>query len=103
QETIAAMREDPWFVFTYEKAASIRLSLTRELLRDLAFKPFEAARRVVVVRDADRMLEDQSSALLKTLEEPGAPTVWVLTTSRPARLPATIRSPCQRVRFSALS
>ena len=64
-ETLAALRDDPLFVFQYEKAASIRLSMTRELLRELAFKPFEAARRVVVVRDADRMREDQYSALLK--------------------------------------
>lgn len=102
-QTLAALREDPLFVFTYEKAASIRLSLTRELLRELAFQPFEAARRVVVVRDADRMREDQYSALLKSIEEPGPSTVWVLTTSRPNRLPATIRSRCQRVRFAALS
>jgi DNA polymerase-3 subunit delta' len=101
QETIAAMREDPWFVFTYEKAASIRLSLTRELLRELAFQPFEAARRVVVVRDADRMREDQYSALLKSIEEPGS-TVWILTTGRPARLPATIRSRCQSVHFAPI-
>ena len=102
-ETIEAWRQDPWFVFTYEKAASIRLSLTRELLRDLAFKPFEADRRVVVVRDADRMREDQYSAMLKSIEEPGGSTVWVLTTSRPTRLPATIRSRCQRVRFRPLA
>ena len=102
-ETIAALREDPLHVFVYEKAASIRLSLTRELLREVAFQPFEAARRVVVVRDADRMREDQYSALLKSIEEPGPSTVWVLTTSRPNRLPATIRSRCQRVRFAALS
>ena len=101
-ETMAAVREDPLFVFAYEKAASIRLSLTRELIRELAFEPFEAARRVVVVRDADRMREDQYSALLKTLEEPGPATVWVLTTARPARLPATIRSRTQRVNFAAL-
>jgi DNA polymerase-3 subunit delta' len=102
-ETIAAVREDPFFTFVYEKAASIRLSLTRELLRELAYQPFEAARRVVVVRDADRMREDQYSALLKSIEEPGASTVWVLTTSRPSRLPATIRSRCQRVRFAPLA
>jgi len=102
-ETLAAWREDPFYVFAYEKAASIRLSLTRDLLRELAFKPFEAGRRVVVVRDADRMREDQCSALLKSIEEPGASTVWILTTSRPSRLPATIRSRCQRVRFLALS
>jgi DNA polymerase-3 subunit delta' len=101
-ETLQALREDPLFVFRYEKAASIRLSLTRELLRELAFRPFEAGRRVVVVRDADRMREDQYSALLKSIEEPGASTVWVLTTSRPSRLPATILSRCQRVRFAPL-
>ncbi len=100
--TLQAMRDDPCFVFQYEKAASIRLSLTRDLLRELAFKPYEAERRVVVVRDADRMREDQYSALLKSLEEPGASTVWVLTTARPARLPATIPSRCQRVRFAPL-
>ena len=101
-ETLQQVREDPLFVFSYDKAASIRISLTRELLRELAFKPFEAARRVVVVRDADRMREDQYSAMLKSIEEPGASTVWVLTTARPHRLPATIRSRCQRVRFAPL-
>jgi DNA polymerase III subunit delta' len=101
-ETLQQLREDPLFVFRYEKAASIRLSVTREVLRELAFKPFEAARRVIVVRDADRMREDQYSAMLKSIEEPGASTVWVLTTARPHRLPATVRSRCQRVRFAAL-
>ena len=101
-ETLQALRDDPLFVFGYEKAASIRLSVTRELLRELAYQPYEAARRVVVVRDADRMREDQYSALLKAIEEPGT-TVWVLTTARPTRLPATIRSRCQRVRLAPLS
>jgi DNA polymerase-3 subunit delta' len=105
-ETVAgtqqAVREDPFFVFNYEKAASIRLSLTRDLLRELAYRPYEAERRVVVVRDADRMREDQYSALLKSIEEPGASTVWVLTTARASRLPATIPSRCQRVRFAPL-
>ncbi|MFI5370778.1 MAG: ATP-binding protein, partial [Candidatus Eisenbacteria bacterium] len=100
-ETVAAMRHDPLHVFVYDKAASIRLSTTRELLRELAYQPYEAPRRVVVVRDADRMREDQYSALLKSIEEPGT-TVWVLTSSRVNRLPATIRSRCQRVRFAPL-
>jgi DNA polymerase-3 subunit delta' len=98
-ETLQALRDEPLFAFRYEKFASIRLSRTRELLRELAYRPYEAERRVVVVRDADRMREDQYSAMLKAIEEPGAATVWVLTTSRPNRLPATVRSRCQRVRF----
>jgi DNA polymerase-3 subunit delta' len=38
-----------------------------------------------------------ANALLKTLEEPSANTVMVLVSDEPARLPATIRSRCQRV------
>ena len=102
-ETLEAWRADPFFVFAYEKAASIRLSLTRDLIRELAYEPFEASRRVVVVRDADRMREDQYSAMLKSLEEPGGSTVWILTTARPSKLPPTIRSRCQKVRFAPLA
>jgi len=101
-ETIQAMRDDPLHVFQYEKASSIRLSQTRELLKELGYRPYEAERRVVVVRDADRMREDQYSAMLKAIEEPGM-TVWILTTSRPSRLPATIRSRTQKVRFAAIA
>lgn len=97
------LRDDPLYVFRYDKYASIRLAATRDLLRELAFRPYEAEKRVVVVRDADRMREDQYSALLKSIEEPGASTVWVLTTSRMNRLPATIRSRCQKVRLVPLT
>ena len=100
---LQAMRDDPLHVFQYDKADSIRLSLTRELQRELGYKTYEGARRVVVMRDADRMRADQYSALLKSIEEPGAATVWVLTTSRLGRVPATIRSRCQKVRLSPLS
>ncbi len=102
-ETLQAMRDDPLFTFQYEKAASIRLTTTRELQRELGFRTYEASRRVVVIRDCDRMREDQYSSLLKGIEEPGASTLWVLTTSRLSRLPATIRSRCQRVRFAPLA
>ena len=101
-ETLQAMRDDPLHVFQYEKAASIRISQTRELLAELSYRPHTASRRIVVVRDCDRMREDQFSALLKSVEEPGASTVWVLTTARLARVPVTIRSRCQRVRVAPL-
>ena len=102
EETLEELRKDPLYVFQYEKAASIRISQTRELIAELGYRPHTASRRVVVVRDCDRMREDQFSALLKSIEEPGAATLWVLTTARLARVPATIRSRCQRVRFRPL-
>ncbi len=101
-DTFEKLRADPLHVFQYEKAASIRISQTRELLAELGYRPHTASRRVVVVRDCDRMREDQFSALLKRVEEPGESTVWVLTTARLSRVPVTIRSRCQRVRFAPL-
>jgi DNA polymerase III subunit delta' len=102
-ETLQEVANDPHHVFTYEKASSIRIGITRDILKELAYRPYEGRRRVIVLRDADRMREDQYSAMLKSLEEPGASTLWVLTTARPHRLPPTIRSRCLKVRFRALS
>jgi len=102
EETLEELRKDPLYVFQYEKAASIRISQTRELIAELGYRPHTASRRVVVVRDCDRMREDQFSALLKSIEEPGASTLWALTTARLSRVPVTIRSRCQRVRFRPL-
>ena len=102
-ETLQEVANDPHHVFTYEKASSIRIGITRDILKELAFRPYEGRRRVIVLRDADRMREDQYSAMLKSLEEPGASTLWVLTSARPNRLPPTIRSRCLKVRFRALT
>ena len=102
-ETLLEVANDPHHVFTYEKASSIRIGITRDILKELAFRPYEGRRRVIVLRDADRMREDQYSAMLKSLEEPGASTLWVLTTARSHRLPPTIRSRCLKVRFRSLT
>ncbi len=101
--TLQEVANDPHHVFTYEKASSIRIGITRDILKELAYRPYEGRRRVIVLRDADRMREDQYSAMLKSLEEPGASTLWVLTSARPNRLPPTIRSRCLKVRFRALT
>ena len=47
----------------------------RDLVRRCAFRPHEAARRLVVIDPADRMNTSAANALLKTLEErPSPPT-----------------------------
>ena len=55
--------------------------------------------KVTVIEPADAMNTAAANSLLKTLEEPVAWTIIILLTSRPGRLPATIRSRCQRVTF----
>jgi DNA polymerase-3 subunit delta' len=62
--------------------------------------PIEGDRKVVMVRDADRMEPTVGNTLLKSLEEPPPRTVILLVTDRPDALLATIRSRCQRVDFA---
>jgi DNA polymerase III subunit delta' len=56
--------------------------------------------QIVIVDPADRMNASAANALLKTLEEPSASTVIILVSDQPSRLPATIRSRCQRVQIN---
>jgi len=81
----------------------IRVDVMRELEQEANFRPYEGGRRVFLIEDADRLNEQSSNALLKTLEEPPATSHLILITSRPASLLPTIRSRCQAIRFAPLS
>jgi DNA polymerase III subunit delta' len=81
----------------------IRIDAVRELRRDLHMRPFEAERRVYVVRSANLLNPDAADALLKDLEEPPAYAVIVLVADELGSLPETIRSRCQPVPFRRLS
>jgi len=62
--------------------------------------PIEGVRKVVMVREADRMDPTVGNTLLKSIEEPPPRTVVILVTDRPDSLLPTIRSRCQRVDFA---
>jgi DNA polymerase-3 subunit delta' len=81
----------------------IRIDAIRELRRDLHMRPFEAARRVYVVRSANLLNPDAADALLKDLEEPPDYAVIVLVADELGSLPETIHSRCQLVPFRRLS
>ncbi|MCL4747993.1 MAG: DNA polymerase III subunit delta', partial [Burkholderiaceae bacterium] len=72
----------------------IRISQVRALAEFLAVGGHRGGRRIVVIDPADAMNAPAANSLLKTLEEPGENTVFVLVTSRPDRLAATVRSRC---------
>lgn len=80
--------------------------LRNEVLPFAKFAPFEAKEAFLIFPQADVSFPEQhpeaANALLKTLEEPRPRVHFVLTSERPERLLATIRSRCQRVRFAAL-
>ena len=55
----------------------------------------EAAKKIGIIQDADRMNAEAQNALLKTLEEPPPDTLILLTSGNPAALLPTTRSRCQ--------
>jgi DNA polymerase-3 subunit delta' len=82
---------------------NIRVEDVRALNERLGYRPFEARWRVVIIDDADAMLDATQNALLKRLEEPPSSSVFVLITARPDDLLPTVRSRCPQIRFAPLT
>ena len=73
-----------------------------ELFRERSLYPATfARRRFLLIERAERMNNQSANSLLKTLEEPQAECVFVLTTARANALPSTIASRCQKILLPA--
>jgi len=81
---------------------TIRVEQARAIVSEVAERPFEGRGRAIVIDDAHCLTEQAANALLKSLEEPPSGTHFMLVTSSPEALLATIRSRCHRLRFAAL-
>ncbi|MFN8483000.1 MAG: DNA polymerase III subunit delta' [Anaerolineae bacterium] len=82
------------------KAASrgqIKIDTVREVQRELSLRPYQGDYRVVILSRADSMNEAAENALLKTLEEPPAYGVLILTAEDADSLLPTTVSRCQGV------
>jgi DNA polymerase-3 subunit delta' len=80
-----------------EPGKAITVGQIRSLLTRLTLKPQFESYRAVIVSPADLMNNAAANAFLKCLEEPTARTVILLITDKPAQLPATIVSRCQKL------
>lgn len=81
-----------------EAGKAIGIDKIRQLIVKLALKPqYDAAYRVVIIQPADALNNASANAFLKCLEEPTERTCLLLISEQPSRLPATIRSRCQKV------
>lgn len=77
----------------------ITIEQVRAMQQDLALRPLEGRKRVVIIDDAADLSEHAEVALLKTLEEPPPHAVLLLVTPTPSRLLETIRSRIQPIPF----
>ena len=77
------------------EAVQISIKEVREVVQRAQVAPSQGRWRVIVVEDADRMVERTSNVLLKFIEEPPERTVWLLCAPSSEDMIATIRSRCR--------
>lgn len=82
--------------------SDIKIDSIRQLERDINLKPFEARKKVFIIKDAHFMNAEASNALLKTLEEPPKDSVIILSTSYLHKIFSTITSRCRKIFFSSI-
>jgi DNA polymerase-3 subunit delta' len=83
--------------------SSIPIDAIKALEHEISLRPADERGRFVVIDGADRLTPPAQDALLKTLEEPPAGNLLVLTATRPDAVLPTIRSRCQRLALAPLA
>lgn len=79
-----------------EEGKNITISQIRTLIEKLSLKPQFERYRVILLHPADALNNAAANAFLKYLEEPTERTILILVTHRMNKLPATIKSRCQK-------
>jgi len=103
QAYINNKKESPWQEFFFSGSTEIRKESISLLIKRLELSIHEGRYRVVIIENADMMNVQTANSFLKTLEEPPAQTLIILTTERLPQILPTILSRCQPVYFKPLS
>lgn len=74
----------------------------RDLRDKVGFRPGEARIKFYIIDEVHMLSNSAFNALLKTLEEPPEHVIFVLATTEPEKIPATITSRCQRFDFKRI-
>lgn len=90
-------------VIEIDAASNRGIDEIRDLREKVGFTPNEARFKFYILDEAHMLTNEAANALLKTLEEPPPHVVFVLVTTEPHHLPATILSRCQRFDFRRIS
>lgn len=90
-------------VIEIDAASNNGVDEIREIREKVKFLPVGAKHKVYIIDEVHMLSTGAFNALLKVLEEPPAHVIFILATTEPQKLPATIISRCQRFDFSALS
>lgn len=81
----------------------IKIEQIRETIERIELSPVMSEKKVCLISKTENIGIEAANALLKTLEEPPADTIIILTTNSEKRLPQTIISRCQIVKLDEVS
>lgn len=90
-------------VVEIDAASNRGIDEIRDLREHVKFAPVDLRTKVYIIDEVHMLTTEAFNALLKTLEEPPPHVVFVLATTEPHKLPATIISRCQRFDFRRLA
>lgn len=90
-------------VFEIDAASNRGIDDIRDLRETVKFAPVEGQKKIYIIDEVHMLTAEAFNALLKTLEEPPGHVVFILATTEPHRIPATIHSRCQRYDFRRIS
>lgn len=90
-------------IIEIDAASNNGVDNVRDLIDQAQFAPLQLKYRVFIIDEVHMLSTAAFNALLKTLEEPPAHVMFILATTEPQKLPATIISRCQRFDFHRLT
>ena len=99
----AILRENCMDVLEIDAASNNGVDEIRDLREKIKYPPTLTRYKVYIIDEVHMLSTGAFNALLKTLEEPPRHAVFILATTEPQKLPATILSRCQRFDFHRIS
>jgi DNA polymerase-3 subunit gamma/tau len=90
-------------VLEIDAASNNSVDNVRSIRDEVIYTPTKAKYKVYIIDEVHMLSTGAFNALLKTLEEPPEHVVFILATTEPHKLPATILSRCQRFDFRRIS
>ena len=89
-------------IIELDAASNTGVDDIRDIIEKARFMPLELKHKVYIIDEAHALTANAFNALLKTLEEPPPHVTFILATTEPHKIPATIISRCQRMDFHRL-
>ena len=90
-------------VLEIDGASNRGIDEIRQIIENVRYQPAKCRFKIYIIDEVHQVTKEAFNALLKTLEEPPPSVKFILATTDPHRLPATILSRCQRYDFRRIS